>query len=266
MSRSTKHRHSPDSGYARGGETRTRIVLTALKLFGEKGFDGASTRDIATDAGVNAPALQYYFDSKEGLYVACVEHIVDRVWELLGDVVTRAEELLESKADDETLIEAFCAMQARTSEFMFTSQEAHDWRLFMARLQAGGGPQAGFQVFFERANKRMIAVTAGIVGRLIGLPASDDETKVRTMALHGQLRSFQVVKRSALAALNWDAVDGPRLELLQRVVREHTITLLRAMIKTRDAAAKSRGKGARASRPKVTKAGRSLGRSRKRSR
>jgi len=35
-----------------------------MRLFGEKGYEGASTRDIAAAAGVNAPALQYYFDNK----------------------------------------------------------------------------------------------------------------------------------------------------------------------------------------------------------
>jgi AcrR family transcriptional regulator len=236
----TRHRHPPGSGYARGEETRTRIVLAGLKLFGEKGFDGASTRDIATAAGVNAPALQYYFDGKEGLYLACVEHIVDRVWEYLGDVVTRAEQALQSKAADETLIEVFCAIQSRVAEFMFTAQDASDWRLFMARQQAGGGPPAGFQLLFERVNRRMRTVTAGIVGRLLGLSATSDETLIRTMALNGQLTTFQVIRRSALAALNWETVDAPRLRLLQRIIREHTTVLLRSMMATRDAASRKR--------------------------
>ena len=51
-------------GYARGDETRLRITEAAIELFGEYGFDGASTRDIAARAGVNAPALQYYFENK----------------------------------------------------------------------------------------------------------------------------------------------------------------------------------------------------------
>ena len=238
--RPAKHRHPSESGYARGEETRTRIVLTALRLFGEHGFDGASTRDIATAAGVNAPALQYYFDSKEGLYIACVEHIVDRVWEHLGEVVAKAEKALQSNADDDALIDVFCAIQARTAEFMFTSQEASDWRLFMARQQAGGGPPAGFQLLFQRVNLRVRSVMAQIVGRLIGLPATDDETQIRAMALNGQLTTFQVIRRSALAALNWDSVDGPRLALLQRILREHTTILLRSMIATREQGPKRR--------------------------
>lgn len=243
-----KHRRPSESGYARGEETRARIVLTALKLFGEQGFDGASTRDIATAAGVNAPALQYYFDSKEGLYLACVEHIGERLWEHLGDVVGQAEKVLESNGDDDALIEAFCTIQARMADFMFTSQDASEWRLFMARQQSGGGPAGGFQLFSQRVNKRMRAVTAGIVGRLLGLPPTADETLIRTMALHGQLTVFQVIRRSALAALNWESVDGPRLELLKRIIREHTTTLMRSMMASRDTALKEGRKVRRARR------------------
>lgn len=124
-----KHRHPVDTGYQRGEETRARIVAAALKLFGEKGFDGASTREIAASAGVNAPALQYYFDSKEGVYLACVEHIVSRVWEFMSEAVGRAERVLADEVNDEALIEAFCAIQAQLAEFMFTSQDATDLSL-----------------------------------------------------------------------------------------------------------------------------------------
>jgi AcrR family transcriptional regulator len=241
MARIAKHRHAADGGYQRGEETRARIITTALKLFGERGFEGASTRDIATSAGVNAPALQYYFDNKEGVYLACVEHIVSRVWEYMSEVVDRAERVVADDADDDALIEAFCAIQAQLAEFMFTSPDASDWRLFMARQQAGTGPDAGFEIVCRRVSKRISSVTAAIVGRLLGRPAGDDETLIRTMALNGQLMVFQVARRSALTALNWDAIDGDRLALLKRVIREQTSALLRSMTAARMSARASGG-------------------------
>jgi TetR/AcrR family transcriptional regulator, regulator of cefoperazone and chloramphenicol sensitivity len=233
MARIAKHRHAAEGGYQRGEETRARIVTAALKLFGERGFEGASTRDIATSAGVNAPALQYYFDNKEGVYLACIDHIVSRVWEYMSEVVDRAERVLADDADDEALIEAFCAIQAQLAEFMFTSQDSNDWRLFMARQQAGMGPTAGFQIVYRCVSKRISTVTAAIVGRLLGRPAGDEETLIRTLALNGQLLVFQVARRSALATLNWDAIDADRLALLKRVIREQTGALLRSMIAAR---------------------------------
>jgi TetR/AcrR family transcriptional regulator, regulator of cefoperazone and chloramphenicol sensitivity len=234
MGQASKHRHAVDGGYQRGEETRARIVITALKLFGERGFEGASTRDIAASAGVNAPALQYYFDSKEGVYLACVEHIVARVWEYMSEVVNRTERLLENDADDAALIEAFCGIQAQLAELMFTSPDAGDWRLFMARQQSGMGPAAGFQMVYERVSRRISRVTSTIVGRLLGRPSGDDETLIRTMALSGQLMVFQMARRSALTALNWDSINAERLALIKRVIREQTTALLKSLLATHD--------------------------------
>jgi AcrR family transcriptional regulator len=231
-----KHRHVVDGGYARGEETRARIVTAALRLFAERGFDGASTRDIATAAGVNAPALQYYFDNKEGVYLACVEHIVASLSEYLSEVTEQGEKALARNADDKELIDVFCAIQARLAEFMFTVKDTASWRLFMARLQSGEGPPASFEIFMHnRMKKRLSAVTSTIVGRLCGQPADDEETLIRTMTLTGQLTVFQFAPRSFLARLNWDAVDSDRLALLKRVVREQTVALLRWMVAARDA-------------------------------
>jgi AcrR family transcriptional regulator len=242
-----KHRHAVERGYARGEETRSRIIQVAIRLFGERGFAGASTRDIASHAGVNAPALQYYFDNKEGVYLACVEHIVARVWEYLSEPVSHAEQVLQGDSSDEELIDAFCGIQAQLAEFMFTSQEASDWRLFMARQQAGAGPPAGFEIVHERLSRRISNATAAIVGRLLGRPASDDETLIRTMALNGQLMVFQVARRSTLTELNWDTIDAERLELLKRVIREHTAVVLSSMLAER--APRQGGGGASRARP-----------------
>jgi TetR/AcrR family transcriptional regulator, regulator of cefoperazone and chloramphenicol sensitivity len=225
-----KHRHTVEGGYARGEETRARIVNAALQMFGQLGFEGASTRDIATLAGVNAPALQYYFDSKEGLFVACVEHIVKRVWEYMSAVVERAERLIAERAEVDDLIEAFGDIQDRLAQFMFTTNHKEDWRLFMTRIQAGEGPAAGFDLAYNKVSVRISGATAAIVGRLLGRPADDEETLVRTAALSGQLMVFHMARRSVMTRLSWDTVDADRLALLMRVNREHTSVLLRSMV------------------------------------
>lgn len=49
--------------------TRTLILDTAERLFGEKGVDGTSVRDITREAGVNLGAINYHFGSKDSLIV-----------------------------------------------------------------------------------------------------------------------------------------------------------------------------------------------------
>jgi len=62
------------------GETREAILVAALAAFSESGFDGTSTRDIVTRAGVNHGLIRYHFGSKEKLW----RQAVDRAFAELG--------------------------------------------------------------------------------------------------------------------------------------------------------------------------------------
>ncbi|MCJ7799681.1 MAG: CerR family C-terminal domain-containing protein [Polaromonas sp.] len=53
-----------------GAEARQHLLLTALRLFSEKGFAKTSTRQIALAAGANLASISYYFGDKAGLYLA----------------------------------------------------------------------------------------------------------------------------------------------------------------------------------------------------
>lgn len=55
---------------AEQASARQKLLHAALRLFANKGFDGASTRDIAEMAGVNVSSIRYYFGDKLGLYQA----------------------------------------------------------------------------------------------------------------------------------------------------------------------------------------------------
>ena len=63
--------------------TRDRIRAAALDLFSELSFDGATTREIATRAGVTQPLLNYHFSSKDELWRAAVESLFAELNEAL---------------------------------------------------------------------------------------------------------------------------------------------------------------------------------------
>jgi AcrR family transcriptional regulator len=50
--------------------SRERLLETATGMFAEKGYAGTSVREIVERAGVSKPVLYYYFQSKEGLFLA----------------------------------------------------------------------------------------------------------------------------------------------------------------------------------------------------
>ena len=54
-----------------GEQSRERLLLAAMRLFGEQGFAKTSTREIAQAAGTNLGAISYHFGDKGNLYQAC---------------------------------------------------------------------------------------------------------------------------------------------------------------------------------------------------
>ena len=78
----------------RGEDTRRRLIETAIAAFGELGFEGAGTRLLTERAGVNLPAIQYHFGSKEGLYRAAVDHIARYIEQQMAPVGSRVRRTL----------------------------------------------------------------------------------------------------------------------------------------------------------------------------
>ena len=66
--------------------TRELILKSARKQFLEKGFQGASIRKIASDAGVTYGALYGYFASKEELFYALTDPMMGRIMNKLDDI------------------------------------------------------------------------------------------------------------------------------------------------------------------------------------
>jgi AcrR family transcriptional regulator len=53
-------------------DTRGEIVEAAKRVFAEKGYDGASLRGVAREAGVDPALVHHYFDGKASLFVAAM--------------------------------------------------------------------------------------------------------------------------------------------------------------------------------------------------
>jgi AcrR family transcriptional regulator len=69
------------TGTRTGGmqETAGRILVAALEAFAERGFDGASVKDITERAGANIAAVNYHFRSKDDLIRAVLEHFLGEI-------------------------------------------------------------------------------------------------------------------------------------------------------------------------------------------
>jgi AcrR family transcriptional regulator len=214
-------RRRPETGgYARGDEKQARIIKAALRRFGEHGYEGASTRQIAADAGVNPPALQYYFNGKEGLYLACGEYIAQCFVEAMRVAYLRSGQV--ARGDREAALDALCDILDAIADFLFETAETDGWSRFLARVQNKDGQGPTNQALGETIEDELYAHCNRLVGLVVGQPPSDVGTRLRTTAIMGQLMAFHLGRDAALKRLNWPDLSGRRLRRLKDMLRVQT--------------------------------------------
>jgi AcrR family transcriptional regulator len=104
------------------GDTREAILIAALRIFASKGYDAASTREIATEAGINHGLIRYYFGSKSKLW----KDAVDRAFSALETGLEAVAEDTRVSSDRERaglLIRNYVRFVARNPEFVHLMHE-----------------------------------------------------------------------------------------------------------------------------------------------
>ena len=66
-------------------QRREAIVNAAVETFGRNDYKGASTETIARKAGISKGLLFFYFKNKKELYLYLMEHLMDKVSQLVVD-------------------------------------------------------------------------------------------------------------------------------------------------------------------------------------
>jgi len=221
----------PVAGYPRGEETRKRIIQAAVELFGNAGFDRVSTREIASRARVRAPVLQYYFNGKEGLYLACIEQMRADADMLLQPVIDTVRKKLSARhISRNSLIACVCYIYAQAAGFLLLHSE-HPARTRLAALDILWGDidsGAVREVPEGSLRHQFRELLCELVGRIIGKSPEDEQTRLRVMTFGSQIAIFHHARQQSLADIGWTQVSERELKLLQSIILGQIEAALRA--------------------------------------
>ena len=196
---------SPRRGYACGRRTRARIISAALQVFGEEGYHRGSTRRIAERAGVNTPAIRYYFGSKRELHAACARQVVARVESILAQPLVQAGAVLRTP-EPAAALGALCELLAAWVDGLAVAG-SETWNLDLAREPIGAG-------LFDTIEQLVAAAAPHSAGA--GLP------RLRACMLLGYVGSLYENRARTLEVMGWSQWNEGALALIKSVVREHT--------------------------------------------
>jgi AcrR family transcriptional regulator len=154
---------------ARGRSTREQLLETAGLVFSEKGFAGATGKEICQRSGANAAAVVYHFGGMDNLYRAVLQEARSRL--APSEALAAA---VERETDAEAKLTAFIGLLVR----VLSAPVASSWTMRLLSREILS-PSA---IFDEWRNKEMRAragILQAIVSELTGLP-TDHPAVVRS--------------------------------------------------------------------------------------
>lgn len=177
----------------RGGDSGTRdaILAAARKRFAGCGYDGATIRGIAADAGVDPALVHHFFGTKERLFAAAMRLPVVP-GELIGAALAGADTARAGESLGERLVRAMLGAwdvheirdtflgllrSAATSEQAMTMLRQFVTEAILARLSVAAQAPDPAQARFRAALVASQVVGLGLARYLVGL---DPLTKAST--------------------------------------------------------------------------------------
>lgn len=112
------------------GEREQQMLGVATRLFAERGFQNVSMDEIADEVGITKPMLYAYFDSKEGLYVACIRRAAQPLQTAVSEAV------------DPALPPERQLWRGLLAFFRFVDEHRELWSTFFVEASARGGAAA----------------------------------------------------------------------------------------------------------------------------
>lgn len=206
---------------SRGDQTREALIQAAFQVFGHSGFDAASTRAIARQAGVNQALIGYHFGGKKGLYLGVFEHILEQMQLHMAPVNQVVAEGLANLPDNDR------ERRALATDLLLVILEAFN---DMALLHAPEGwvrlilreqqdPGEAFDLLYDNILSHLMALITRLVAMGSGLEETSEACRMRALMVFGQVLVFHTARGTTSRFLEWDALTSDKLDALKQQVR-----------------------------------------------
>lgn len=205
MKPGAKRKAVADARADRADETRQRLLEAAVGVFGRHGFEGASTRMLTEAAGVNLQAIAYYFDSKEGLYLAVAQYIGECVKDRMSPLTGVLRERLQHDAaltpsDARVMLQQMMTAAAR----LFLHEESAPWARFVIREQME--PTAAFDEIYARVTGPMLQLARLLLGKVLGQDPNSEVIRLRALSTMGQVLILRSGRATLMRELAWTSI------------------------------------------------------------
>lgn len=200
-----------------GEETRQKILDASAAVFSERGFNGATVREIVHRAGVNIAAVNYHFGNKEALYTEALKEAVNRMLER----VDASNGILSGEGPARERLTEFMTtmiLKGLLSEFELPGERLLGWEIL--------SPTKSMKKMMRRQFEPKLDLLADVLVEL-GI-APDDRTERRALAIWvlGQAMHFARFGPLLMEGESDDLSEEAAIEIAQSMAQRTVRGLL----------------------------------------
>lgn len=218
---------TPDArrgAYAKSARTRQAIIEAAFPIFAERGLDAVGTREIAQAAGVNQPAINYHFGSKEGLYRACAGTVAEHFAARMGPASEAIAAALAQGPSRETAAAKLKNLVHELVDFLVIEEQSAVWSAFMAREMRADTEAA--QIMHRQVWEPGTRIIARLIEAAWGKPEPDEAANIEALLLISSLVIFTSGREVSLKVLGWSELSTGHLETFKRILDQRIDEIL----------------------------------------
>lgn len=158
-------------------DTRQRLIDAAATLFGERGFEHVTVREICKASNANVAAINYHFGDKAGLYGAVVNYAIQLMQET-NEESQRAGHGLSPEDQLRGFVRVFVSR--------ITGQGPRVWiHKLMAREMEN--PSDALDQVMAQVVKPRLEYLCGVVAAIMDLPPADPRVRRCVASLQSQM-------------------------------------------------------------------------------
>ncbi len=185
----------------------------ALELFAEKGYEGTTTREISELSGQHLYTISYHFSTKEQLYSAVIEYIIERI--RLSNVVLTDSEVSTEMGFVQLMFIVNNMVQGSLSDAALPNS-----RIIM---QEQYRPSENFAKLSKGIIEPIQNSIAAALANAVGKPelAQTHEFLIHSHLIHSLVLSYQTFRGTLKSRLDIQDIDDEmKLELIKHVSTE----------------------------------------------
>jgi AcrR family transcriptional regulator len=181
-------------------ERRELILAGAMRVFAERGYEGASMNEIAGAAGITPAVIYDHFPSKAELQIELLERQTAELLDFVGEALQRASGTLEEPM--RVGVDAY---------FRFVEEHRFAWRMMFRDPPTDPAVAAAFR----RLDREATAGIAGFIAAGAGDALAGEKDPAQALEMFAELVK---VSQNGLASWWYEHPEVPREEVVERLL------------------------------------------------